>query len=83
MNPSAAIADPRCDKPAAGGFALRPFDVLHEYASGFLVSARGLTTRLDDFATDRHESCGLESPSAAAAEPSARESSRRAAAAES
>ena len=23
-----------CDKPAAGGLAPRPFDVLHEYASG-------------------------------------------------
>jgi len=29
-----------CDKPAAGGLALRTFDVLHEYASGPLDSAR-------------------------------------------
>ena len=40
MSGPAAIADPRCDGPSAGGLALRSLDVLHEYASGPQGSTR-------------------------------------------
>ena len=41
----------------SAGSPPRTIDVLHEYASGPPGSA--LATRLRDFATHRHESCGL------------------------
>ena len=40
MNTSAAIADRCSDEPTAGELAPRTLDILHEYASGSLVSAR-------------------------------------------
>jgi hypothetical protein len=50
----------RCyDEPSASGLAPRTLNILHEYASRPHGSARWSAMRLSDFATNRHEYCGL------------------------
>jgi hypothetical protein len=44
-----------CDTPAGGGFAPRSFDVLPSTPKILQAPRAGLTTRLGDFATNRHE----------------------------